>query len=118
MKKLYVEQVSSHPLSAIELYVEKVLFTMLQYSIEILLIAAGIFSILLTRSQKHIASIRKSLLLILPTVLWGLIPAVMVMPMIYFFNELQAGIGLMASIAWIGIVISLFEASQKNKRIQ
>ena len=118
MKKLYVEQISSHPLSALELYVEKVLFTMLQYSIEILLIAAGIFSILLTRSQNHIASIRKSLLLILPTVLWGLIPAVMVMPMIYFFNELQAGIGLMASIAWIGIVISLFEASQKNKRIQ
>lgn len=118
MKNLYVEQVSSHPLSALELYVEKLLFTLLHYSSEILLISAGIFTIVLTKSKQRIASIRKSGILILPTLLWGFIPAVMVMPMIYFFNELQAGIGLMVSIAWIGIAVSLLDNSKKRNSIQ
>lgn len=118
MKNLYVEQVSSHPLSALELYVEKLLFTLLHYSSEILLISAGIFTIVLTKSKQRIASIRKSGILILPTLLWGFIPAVMVMPMIYFFNELQAGIGLMVSIALIGIAVSILDNSKKRNSIQ
>lgn len=117
MKNLYVDQVSSHPLSAIELYAEKLLFTLLHYSAEILLIAAGILAIVLTKSKQLIASIRKSGMLILPTILWGFIPAVMVMPMIYFFNELQAGLGLMVSIAWVGIIVSLWEKAKERTSI-
>ena len=115
MKKLFVDQLIAHPFSALELYAEKLIFTLLHFSLEILLITAGLLAAWMSRAKQRMASIRKSALIILPTILWGLIPAVMVMPMIYFYNELAAGVGVLVSIAWIGIIISIIESSKREK---
>lgn len=114
MKSLYFKEVSSHPLSTLELYGEKLLFTLLHFSSEIIVIFLGFMAIILSKTRKHISALSKSGLIILPTILWGFIPAVMVMPMIYFFNELEAGTGLLVSIAWVGLLTVIFEAARKK----
>ena len=116
MKSLYIERVSSDPVGALKLYVLKGIYLLEHFGAMIALIVAG-FAIGFVR----IARLRKPLGIVVaistPTLILGLVPPVLVMPMLYYYSELSAALGLLTAVS-LGVLVWLLTSLPSRVRGQ
>lgn len=106
LKDLYLDAVASDPLGAAKIYVQKLLFVVKHFGAMIIFIIVG-FVLALTRRVPQRRSLVASLAIVLPTLALGLVPAVLVMPLLYYYSELTAALGLLSAVALGAVVWSL-----------
>jgi hypothetical protein len=105
LKDLYLDQVRRDPVAVVMLYLAKTLYTVKAFAAMILLVTVG-FMLALRRPGPHRRTVVAITVIALPTLVWGLVPTVLVMPMLYYYSELVASLGLLSAIALGGLVWS------------
>lgn len=102
MKELYLDEVEAMPVAAVRLYVEKVLFTVKHFGAMIVLVVLGI-GLALRRAGPHRRRLSGAVALSVPTLLVGLAPPVLVMPLLYYYSEISAALGLLTAVGLGGL---------------
>jgi hypothetical protein len=105
MKDLYLDQVTAAPLTAVRLYLAKSFFVVKHFAamIVVILLAAVMVGL---RGPRRVL-LRRASAASVPILLLGLPPTVLVMPMLYYFSELAAGLGFLFALALGGLVWSM-----------
>jgi hypothetical protein len=103
LKDLYFEEVLSDPVGAVKLYVQKLIYVTKHFGGLLLLIVVG-FAVGLSVRVRPPVRVGRVLAIALPTVAIGLVPAVMVMPMLYYYSELAASLGILAAVS-LGVLV-------------
>ncbi|WP_457101023.1 hypothetical protein [Microbacterium sp. P5_E9] len=98
LRGLYLHEVLGDPVGAIKLYIQKAIFVVKQFGGLLLFIAIG-FIVGMARRGKLRSRLWRVIAIVTPLVLLGLLPAVLVMPMLYYYSELSAALGLLAAVA-------------------
>ncbi len=98
MKRLYLEQVENSPAAAVRLYLDKALFTIKHFGAMIVVIVIGI-GLSLRRAGPHRRRLTGAVALTVPTLVIGIIPSVLVMPLLYYYSELSGALGLLTAVA-------------------
>lgn len=115
LKDYYLDIVREHPLAVARLYVEKFIYTVRHYGLMFLLAIVG-FGIAFIRPGPQRRALGGVLVAVAPMVLFGLMPAVLVMPMLYYFSELTASLAILVAVALgsIGWAIAEQVARRRN----
>lgn len=102
MKDLYVDAVTESPVAAVRLYLTKAFFVVKHFAamLVVILLAAVMVGV---RGPRRML-LRQSSAATVPILLLGLPPTVLVMPMLYYFSELAAGLGFLFALALGGLV--------------
>lgn len=121
MKDLYLDQVREKPVAAARLYLAKGLYVMKQFAAMIVLIVVG-YLLAWRRPGPHRRMMAAITAIALPTLLFSLVPTVLVMPMLYYYSEVVAGLGLLSAVALGGLVwayttLPAFVRSNERKRL-
>lgn len=103
MKDLFLEKVRESPVAALRLYLSKTLYTVKHFAAMLLLIGVGMLMVLRRRGP-HRSLVGLLVVATVPTLLLGLLPVVLVMPMLYYYTELTAGLGFLSALALGGFV--------------
>lgn len=108
MRDVYFDEVEAAPVAAARLYVQKGLYTATYFAAFLVFVTAGALAVGWA-ARRGAAGRRRPMFLatvvaVLPTIAIGLLPPVLVMPMIYYFTELVAALGFLSVIALAGIV--------------
>lgn len=98
LRNCYFNAVNGHTGAVVELYLEKTLFVIKHFGAMIVFILVGV-GLALFRSGSHRRRLLKALVVPMPALILGFIPAVLVMPMIYYYSELSASLGVFLAIA-------------------
>ncbi len=109
LKDLYLEQIENKPASAVRLYVQKTAFTIENFGAMLVVIFIG-FGLALHRRGTHRGRLGAVVAIATPTILLGLIPPVLVMPLLYYYSELSAALSLLVAVglgALVWIVTSM-----------
>ena len=103
LKGLYFDKVLADPVGAAKLYVVKAMFVVQHFGAMIAFIVIGLVAILMRIRQlrRPVATV---LIISFPTFVLGLIPPVLVMPMLYYYSELSAVLGLLTAVSLGGLV--------------
>lgn len=106
LKNYYVDAVSAHPIDAVKLYVGKFFYVVQHFAGMIVLIAiAGLLSVLQRPRLRRNYSV--GLAVATPAIILGLIPPVLVMPMLYYYSELTAALSLLIAVSLGAIAMRL-----------
>lgn len=98
LKDYYLDAVSESPLAAIKLYIEKLFYVIHHFAAMIVIILmAGLLAVMQRPGLKRPFFIVFAIAL--PTVAFGLIPPVLVMPMLYYYSELTAALSLLMAVS-------------------
>lgn len=121
MKDLYLDQVREKPVAAARLYLAKGLYVLKQFAAMIVLIVLG-YLLAWRRPGPHRRMMTAITVVALPTLLFSLVPTVLVMPMLYYYSEVVAGLGLLSAVALGGLVwayttLPAFVRSSERKRL-
>lgn len=116
LKGLYFDKVLSDPLGAVKLYAEKAIFVAEHFGGLLILIAAG-FGVGMSIRSGPGRRFGRVLAMALPLLALGLVPAVLVMPMLYYYSELSAVLGLLAA-ASLGILVWALTSWPARTRIR
>lgn len=113
--------VSAQPVEAAWTYFAKFLYVIKHFGAMLLLILLGLVLGLL-RPGKHRKALAVGSLIAVPTFIVGLIPAVLVMPLLYYFSDLSAALGLLlaisiGSLTWYLTSLPGFIRTSERKRI-
>ena len=103
IKDLYLEEIRSAPLGAVRLYLAKFLFTVKHFAALLVLIGAAAF-LLRRRPGAYRRTLGLLTLATVPILVLGILPAVLVMPMVYYYTELIAALGFLSALALGGLV--------------
>jgi hypothetical protein len=120
LKDLYLAEVTADPLAVAKLYVLKAFFVIKQFGAMIIVIVVG-FVLALTRRSGQRRLLGSALAITLPTLAVGMVPPVLVMPLLYYYSELSAGLGLLVAVSLGALVWSLtsmpshVRASERNR---
>jgi hypothetical protein len=106
LKGLYFDKLLSDPVGAAKLYALKTAFLIQHFGAMIAFISIGLVATVM-RSRQLRRPVGTVLLISFPTFVLGLIPPVLVMPMLYYYSELSAVLGLLTAVSLGGIVWSL-----------
>ena len=98
MKDLYLDQMRAKPATALRLYLEKFLFTVKHFGAMLIFILVG-FSMAMWRRGPHRGALGATLALCAPTLALALIPPVLVMPLLYYYSEMSAALGLLVVVS-------------------
>jgi hypothetical protein len=120
IQKLYLDEVSAHPLIAAQLYFAKFLYVVKHFGAMLAFILVGLVLALMRRApqRRHLGA---AVTVTVPTILLGLVPPVLVMPFLYYYSELTAGLSILVAIGLGGLVWSLtsmpahVRASERNR---
>lgn len=109
------------PFEAVKTYVGKFLYVIKHFGAMIFAILLGI-GLGLSRPGQHRKPLLAATLVSLPVLIIGLAPPVLVMPMLYYFSDLSAGLGLLlalsiGSIVWYLTTISGYIRTAEKARI-
>lgn len=110
MKDLYLDEVLSEPVVALKLYVKKALFVIQHFGGMIALVIVG-FALAFVRRGPQRRGVGAALALTAPTLALGFVPPVLVMPLLYYFSELNAALGLLIAVALGAIAWALTTTS-------
>lgn len=121
MKDLYLDEVKEKPVAAARLYLAKGLYVLKQFAAMIVLIVVG-FVLAWRRPGPHRRLMGATVFIVLPTLAFSIAPTVLVMPMLYYYSELVAGLGLLSAVALGGLVWSYttlpgFVRSSERRRL-
>ncbi|MFS0852502.1 hypothetical protein [Microbacterium sp. 179-I 3D4 NHS] len=103
LKDLYLEQVLADPVGAVKLYLQKSLFLAKHFGGLLLFIVIGFVVGMSVRSRPR-PLLGRVLAIAAPLLLLGLVPAILVMPMLYYYSELSAALGLLAAVS-LGVIV-------------
>lgn len=106
LKDYYLDAVLSAPWIALKLYLQKFFHVVQHFSGMIVLVGFGALLTFMRRSPER-EGYAIAAVLATPTLLLGLIPPIAVMPMIYYYSELTAGLSLLAAVSLGGVTWSL-----------
>jgi hypothetical protein len=106
LRHLYFTQVKAHPATVAKLYIDKFLFVVREFGAMISFILVGLV-LVLTRRASPRRTLTASIAVTIPTLLIGLIPPVLVMPLLYYYSELTAALSVLVAIALGGLAWSL-----------
>lgn len=102
MRDLYLDAVKSDPVAAARLYLTKTLFTMKHFAAMLVMILLAV--VMVGVRGPHRAALRQASAAAVPILLLGMVPTVLVMPMLYYFSELAAALGFLLALALGGLV--------------
>lgn len=103
IKDLFLDEVRSAPLATLGLYVAKTLYTAKHFAAMLLVVLAGLL-VAWRRPGPHRAVLRQVTAATVPILLLGLVPPVLVMPMLYYYTELVAALAFLTALALGGLV--------------
>jgi hypothetical protein len=103
IKDLYLAELREAPVKAARLFAAKAFYTMKHFWAMLALIALGLGLVAL-RAKGALPTLIGMAALALPTLAIGLLPPVIVMPMLYYFTELVAGLAFLSAVALGGLV--------------
>jgi hypothetical protein len=103
IKDLFLEEVLANPWGAVRLYAAKALYTVKHFAALLVLIALAGFA-LRRRVGPHQALLVPLSIAAVPLLALGMLPAVLVMPMLYYYTELIAALGFLSALALGGLV--------------
>ncbi|MHA6667356.1 glycosyltransferase [Homoserinimonas sp. A447] len=106
LQDLYLEEVFADPIGALKLYVLKGIFLIKHFGAMTALIVAG-FALTFIRHPHLRRPLGIVVAISLPTLVLGVVPPVLVMPMLYYYSELSAALGLLAAVALGALTWSL-----------
>lgn len=98
MKRLFLDQVQAKPVTAATMYVAKALVTITHFGGILVVIALGV-GLAAWRAGPHRRRLWGAVAIAAPTLVIGLLPAVLVMPLLYYYSELSGALGLLLSVA-------------------
>ncbi|WP_020074806.1 glycosyltransferase [Cryocola sp. 340MFSha3.1] len=120
IKDLYLDQVKEHPLTVAKLYLQKFLYVVKHFGAMLAFILVGLVLALMRRAPQR-RPLGAAIAVTIPTILLGLIPPVLVMPLLYYYSELTAALSILVAISLGGLVWSLtsmpahVRASERNR---
>lgn len=114
MKTLYVQEVKSSPGAALLLYVQKALYTIKSFGGMVAVVLIG-FVLALQRRGAHRPRLGRIVAIALPTIIIGVIPPVLVMPLLYYYSELSAAMGLLVAVG-LGALIWVMTSMPSHVR--
>lgn len=103
IKDLFLDEVRSAPLATLNLYLAKTLYTAKHFAGMIVVILAAIV-VVWRRAGPHRERLRQVSAAAVPILLLGLVPPVLVMPMLYYYTELVAALAFLTALALGGLV--------------
>ena len=103
LQGLYLDQVFADPVGATKLYVHKTIYLAKHFGGLLLFIVVG-FAVGLSIRSTLRARLGRVLAMVAPLLALGIVPAVMVMPMLYYYSELAAALGLLAAVS-LGVIV-------------
>ena len=106
IKDLFLDEVRSAPLAVTGLYLAKTLYTVKHFAAMLAVILLAMVMVM-RRPGPHRTVLRQVSAATVPILLLGLVPTVLVMPMLYYYTELVAALGLLTALALGGIVGAL-----------
>ncbi len=106
LSDLYWGEVSADPLGAVAQYAQKSVHVLAHFAGMIALIVVG-FVLAFTIRGPHRRAAAAALAIAVPTAVLGLAPPVLVMPMLYYYSELTAALGLLFAVALGALVWAL-----------
>jgi hypothetical protein len=106
IKNFFLDAVRARPWDAFGLYVDKLAYTARHFAA--MLIFVGFAGLLVWRRRtRGGGDAARTAAITLPAIALGLVPPVLVMPMLYYYSELVAGLGLLLALALAGAVCAL-----------
>ncbi len=120
LRHFYVQEVKDHPLTVAKLYLDKFLYVVKHFGAMLAFILVGLVLALMRRAPQR-RPLGAAITVTLPTIAIGLIPPVLVMPLLYYYSELTAALSILVAIALGGLVWSLtsmpshVRASERNR---
>lgn len=106
LKDLYLDEVKAHPTTVAKIYLLKFFYVVKHFGAMIVFILVGLLLALMRRSPKR-KPLGAAIAVTVPTLLLGLIPPVLVMPMLYYYSELTAALSVLVAISLGALVWSL-----------
>ena len=103
MKDLFLDEVEEAPVAAVRLYLTKTFFTIKHFAAMLVVILLAVVMVWRRRGP-HKRRVRQVSAATVPFLLLGLVPTVLVMPMLYYFSELAAALGFLLALALGGLV--------------
>ncbi len=103
MKDLFLDKVSAAPVAAVRLYLTKTFFVVKHFAAMLVVILLAVVMVW-RRSGPHRRHVQQVSAAAVPFLLLGLVPTVLVMPMLYYFSELAAALGFLLALALGGLV--------------
>jgi hypothetical protein len=101
LKDFYLRELRTHPVAVAKMYVTKAVDAIWQNGLVLLVIVAGLA--LTWRRPSVGPAVRRASLLLAPTLAYAFVPAVLVMPLRYYFLELTAVTGLLLAVVVGGL---------------
>lgn len=120
LKDFYLDEVKENPGTVARIYASKLLFVIKQFGAMLVFAAVGLFLALTRRSQVK-KTVGAAVAVTVPTLMLGLIPPVLVMPLLYYYSELVAGLSMLVAISLGALAWSLtsmpahVRASERNR---
>lgn len=106
IKTFFLDAVRAHPWQTIGLYADKLAYTARHFAATLTFVAfAGL--LVWRRRTRGGGDAARTAAITLPTIGLGLVPPVLVMPMLYYYSELAAGLGFLTALALAGAVCAL-----------
>jgi hypothetical protein len=105
MKDVYVAEVRAEPGKAARLYAERTAYTARHFAaaLGLILVATILVAVVARRTRSDVARrAGGAALLGLPTLAFGLLPPVLVMPMLYYVTELVSALAFLSALAVAG----------------
>jgi len=121
LRRVFLDAVEAQPIEAAKTYIEKLLYVIKHFGAMIFAIIIGI-GLGLSRPGAHRRPLLTAGLLSIPVIAIGLAPPVLVMPLLYYFSDLAAGLGLLlalsiGSIVWYLTTVTGFIRTAEKARI-
>lgn len=106
IRTFFLDAVRARPWDTIALYADKFAYTVRHFAATLTFVAFAALLVWRRRTQGGGAAARTAVIT-LPTMALGLVPPVLVMPMLYYYSELVAGLGFLTALALAGAVCAL-----------
>lgn len=106
IKTFYFNAVRARPWDTIGLYANKLAYTLRHFAATLTFVGFAGLLVWRRRTQRGGPAARAAVIT-LPTIALGLLPPVLVMPMLYYYSELVAGLGFLTALALAGAVCAL-----------
>jgi hypothetical protein len=103
MRDEFIDLLQKQPFEVVKTYVGKFLYVIKHFGAMIFAILLGL-GLSLSRPGQHRKPLLAATLVSLPVLTIGLAPPVLVMPMLYYFSDLSAGLGLLLALS-IGSIV-------------
>lgn len=106
VRTFFLDALRERPWDSVALYADKLAYTLRHFAATLTFIAFAAILLWRRRTRGGAHALTTSTITV-PTIALGLVPPVLVMPMLYYYSELVAGLGFLTALALAGAVCAL-----------